>query len=143
MFSSSSSATEVSVDISHEFLHGLAAVVAGHVVVEVLPQSLDTIVIRAVRRQEVELYLPLPSGQCQLDLTAVMNLEVVEDDVDPACVWVGHRHQPMDQEEEQCAILAFPLDPGLTHHNGGSGLDGDSCFLVKPKLLDYMFAAFR
>ena len=25
---------------------------------------------------------------------------------------------------------------GLTHHNGGSGLDGDSCFLVKPKLLD-------
>ena len=112
MFSSSSSATEVSVDISHEFLHGLAAVVARHVVVEVLPQSLDTIVIRAVRRQEVELYLPLPSGQCQLDLTAVMNLEVVEDDVDPVCVWVGHRHQPMDQEEEQCAILAFPLDPG-------------------------------
>src|SRR5271157_1334532 len=112
VFSSSSSATEVSVDIFHEFLHGLAAVVAGHVVVEVLPQSLDTIVIRAVRRQEVELYLPLPSGQCQLDLTAVMNLEVVEDDVDPASVWVGHRHQPMDQEEEQCAVLAFPLDPG-------------------------------
>ena len=26
--------------------------------------------------------------------------------------------------------------PGLTHHNGGSGLDGDSYFLVKTKLLD-------
>ncbi len=26
--------------------------------------------------------------------------------------------------------------PGPTHHNGGSGIDGDSCFLVKPKLLD-------
>ena len=25
---------------------------------------------------------------------------------------------------------------GLTHHNRGPGLDGDSCFLVKPKLLD-------
>ena len=26
--------------------------------------------------------------------------------------------------------------PGPTHHNGRSGIDGDFCFLVKPKLLD-------
>src|SRR5271157_5915793 len=108
VFSSSSSATEVSVDIFHEFLHGLAAVVAGHVVVEVLPQSLDTIVIRAIVRQEVELYLPLPSGQCQLDLTAVMNLEVVEDDVEPACVWVGHRHNRWIRRRNNVLFLRSP-----------------------------------
>ena len=112
MLSPSSSATKVGVDIPHEFLDGLAAMVAGHVVVEVLPQTLDAIVIRAVRRQEVELHLSLPGGQCQLDLTAVMDLEVVEDDVDPASIRVSHRHQPVDQQEEQGAVLALLLDPG-------------------------------
>ena len=112
VLSTLSSTTEVAVDVGHEFLHVLTAVVASHVVVEILPDPLDPIVIRAIGREKVEVHLPLPGGQCQLDLTAVMNLEVVEDDVDPASVWVGHRHQPMDQEEEQCAVLAFPLDPG-------------------------------
>ena len=112
MSPSSSPATKVGVDIPHEFLDGLTAVVAGHVVVEVLPQPLDAIVIRAVRRQEVELHLPLPGGQGQLDLAAVMDLVIVEDDMDPPRLRVRHRHQPMDQQQEQGALLSLPLDPG-------------------------------
>ncbi len=33
--------------------------------------------------------------------------------------------------------------PGLTHHNSESGLAGKPCLLVKPKLLDHIFATFR
>ena len=76
MLSSSSSATEVAVDLGHEFVHGFAAVVARHVVVKVLPDPLDPIVIRAIRRQKVELHLPLPGGQRQLNLAAVMDLKL-------------------------------------------------------------------
>jgi len=50
VLSSSSSATEVLVDFGHEFLHLLAGVVASHVVVEILPDPLDPIVIRAIGR---------------------------------------------------------------------------------------------
>jgi len=37
-------------------------VVPSHVVVKVLPDPLDVIVIRAVRREKVELHLSLPGG---------------------------------------------------------------------------------
>ena len=62
VLSSSSSTTEVAVDVGHEFLHVLTAVVASHVVVKVLPDPLDPIVIRAIGREKVELHLPLPGG---------------------------------------------------------------------------------
>jgi len=58
VLSSLSSATEVAVDVGHEFLHVLTTVVARHVVVKVLPDPLDPIVIRAgIERQELT-----PSG---------------------------------------------------------------------------------
>ena len=54
--------------------------------------------------------------------------------------WVRQRTERL----EELHLVNRPTDPqglrttfpGLTHHNGGSGLDGVFCFLVKPKLLD-------
>ena len=66
VLSSFSSATEVAVDFGHEFLHVLTAVVASHVVVKVLPDPLDPIVIRAIGREKVKLYLP-PREACRGD----------------------------------------------------------------------------
>src|SRR3954463_7463072 len=104
MLSSSSSTTKIAVDVGHEFLHVLTAVVASHVVVKVLPDPLDPIVIRAIRWQKVELDLPLPGSQRQLDLAAVMDFVVVEDDVNPTSVSIAEGYQPMNQEQEQRAV---------------------------------------
>ena len=111
MLSSSSSTSEVAVDVGHEFLHVLRAVVASHVVVKVLRDPLDPIVVRAIGREEVELHLPLPGGHRQLNLAAVMDFVVVEDDVDPTSVSITEGYQPMNQEEEQRAVFAFSFDP--------------------------------
>src|SRR5438270_12428654 len=111
MLSSSSSATEVAVDLGHEFVPGFAAVVARHGVVKVRPDPLDPIVIRAIRRQKVELHLPLPGGQRQVNLAAVVDFVVVEDDVNSTSLAIAEGDQPMNQEEEQCAVLAFAFDP--------------------------------
>ena len=111
VLSSSSSTTEVAVDVGHEFRHVLTAVVASHVVVKVLPDSLDAIVIRAIGREKMELHLPLPGGQRQLNLAAVMDFEVVEDDVNPTSVSIADGYQSMNEEKEQRAVLALSFDP--------------------------------
>ena len=110
MLSSLSSTTEVAVDVGHEFLHVLTAVVASHVVVEILPNPLDPIVIRAIRWQKVESHLALPCCQRQLNLAAVVDFEVVEDDVNPTSVSIANGYQPMNEQKEQRAVLAFSFD---------------------------------
>ena len=35
------------------------------------------------------------------------------------------------------------MGPGLTHHNSELRITGKPCLLVKPKLLDHIFATFR
>jgi len=77
VLSSFSSATEVGVDVGHELFHVFAAGVASHVVVEILPDSLDPIVIRAIGWQKVESHLAAPCCQRQLNLAAVVDFEVV------------------------------------------------------------------
>ncbi len=77
---------------------------------KVLPDPLDPIVIRAIGREKVELHLPLPGGQSQLNLAAVMDLEVVKDDVNPTSVSIADSYQPMEEEKEQRAVLAFSFD---------------------------------
>ncbi len=79
---------------------------------EVLPDPLDPIVIRAIGWQKVELHFPLPGRQRQLNLAAVTNLEVVENDVNPTSVSVADGYQPMNEKKEQCAVLAFAFYPG-------------------------------
>ncbi len=63
MLSSSTPTTEVGVDFGHAFLLLLATVVASYFVVEVLPDPLDAIVIRAIGRQKVQLYFALAGRQ--------------------------------------------------------------------------------
>ena len=58
MLSTSPSVAEILVDLGHELFHVLAAMIPRHVVVEVLPDPLDPVVVRAIRRQEVERTLP-------------------------------------------------------------------------------------
>ena len=98
-------------DVGHEFLHGFAAVVPSHVVVKVLPESLDPIVIRAIGRQKVELHLPLPGSQRQVDLAAVMDFVIVEDDVNPTSAPIADGYQPMNEQQKQRAVLAFSFNP--------------------------------
>ena len=50
------SAAEIGIHFGHELLHPLAAVITGDVVVQVFPQTLDAVVIGAVRRQKVQLH---------------------------------------------------------------------------------------
>ncbi len=48
------------------------------------------------------------------------------------------------REQHRWRVLAqFVSVAGLTHHNSESGLAGKPCLLVKPKLLDHIFATFR
>ena len=75
---------QVEPHFGHKFLHSRAAVVARHVVVEVLPRPLDTIVVRAIRWQEVQPDLARCGRlQGQLYLLAVMDAVVVENEMDP------------------------------------------------------------
>ena len=119
-----SSSSSAAVDVSHEFLHVIKAVVVSHVLVKVLPDPLDLldpIVIREIGREKVELHLPLPSGQRQLNLAAVMDSKVVEDDVNPSRVLIADGYQPMNEEKGQRAVLAFSFDPSELARSGIEG----------------------
>ena len=104
--------SEVESHFGHKLLHSRAAVVTRHVVVQVFPEPLDAIVVGAVRRQEVELD---PAGcgrlQGQLNLLAVMDAVVVENDVDPTSVPVRLRDEFVKEIQEQEAVLSVPFDP--------------------------------
>ena len=57
------------------------------------------------------MHLPLPGSQRHLDLAAVMDFEIVEDDVNPTSAPIADGYQPTNEEQEQRAILAFSFDP--------------------------------
>ena len=127
-------------DVGHELVHGFAAVVPSHVVVKVLPDPLDPIVIRAIGRKKVKLHLPLPGGERQLNLAAVMDLEVVEDDVNTTSISIADGYQAMNKKEEQRAIFAFSFDPGeLTR--AGIQCPGQVTLLVLTRRQDLLLLA--
>ena len=75
----------------HQRLHPRASMVSRHVVVEVLPDSFDAIVVRAIWWQEVKLDLAGRRRlQRQLNLAAVVYAEVIENEMDstsgPMCL---------------------------------------------------------
>ncbi len=111
MLSTFPAVAKIAVDSGHEVLHVLAAVVASHVIVEVLPDPLNPIVIRAIGWQKVETHLASPCCQRQLNLSAVVDFEVVDDNVNPSSVSIADGHQPIDEKKEQNAVLAFSLNP--------------------------------
>src|SRR6516225_2985754 len=103
---------QVQPHLCHEFLHSLAAVVTCYVVVQVFPHPLDTVVVGAVRWQEVEFY---PAGrsrlQGELNLLAVMDAVVVENEMYPTSAPVRLCHQFVEEVQEQEAVLLVPFNP--------------------------------
>jgi hypothetical protein len=96
----------------HELLHSRAPVVSCDVVVQVLPDSFDAIVVRAIRWQEVQPYLAgCRRLQCQSDLLAVVDAVVVENEMDPTSVPVRLGHEFVKEVQKQEAVLPVPFDP--------------------------------
>src|ERR1700693_1593574 len=96
----------------HELLHSRAPVVSRHVVVQILPDSFNAIVVRAIRWQEVQ---PYPAGrrrlQGQLDLVAVVYAVVVENEMNPTGTPVCLRDEFVKELQEQQAVLPIAFDP--------------------------------
>ena len=100
MFSCSTANAEVPSHGCHEFIHRPAGMVTCHIVVEILPSSLDPIRVRAVGRQEMKLHAFSPSTGCRSDGLAAVNLEVVQHEVKNCLLAVPFSNQIVDQRNK-------------------------------------------
>ena len=111
MTTTSVSCFEIAPYVGHEFVHRRAAVVAGDVIVQVLPDAFDPIVVRAVWRQEVQLqFFGRGRLHCQPHLQTVVDTIVVEDEMNPLGVGIDLRGQRVEQFQEQQAVLPLAFD---------------------------------
>src|SRR5262249_48100891 len=72
-------AAELVANLDYKVVHVLTPVIARDVGMQVLPQSLDPVVVRAIRRQEVQPDPPAEPGQRRLGDLAGMDPVVVQD----------------------------------------------------------------
>ena len=75
------SCLEIPIDLLHQLIDGRATMVSGDVCMQVLPQPLDVVLLRAERRQEVQheaLAIVLQRLAC---LATVMDAVVVQDEM--------------------------------------------------------------
>lgn len=93
-------------DIGHEFGHPTAAVVARDVGMKVEPGALDLVVVRAVRREELQHDASAKLREVALGALATVDDVVVEDDVDATGMAMLVRQAP-DQLAEQVTGLPF------------------------------------
>src|SRR6266478_9085179 len=119
---------EVSIDFFHQFRHCATRVIAGHVVVQILPNALDFVVIGAVGREEVQFDAGPRLRQCELSPHATMNLVVVQYNMNALSLWVVIQELP-EHCDEQVTGLAFPLNPRETT-GGWVQCPGQIAFLV-------------
>lgn len=97
----------------HQRLHPRASMVPRYVVVEVLPDSFDAIVVRAIWWQEVKLDLAGRRRlQRQLNLAAVVDAVVIENEMDLTSAAIYLRDQLVKELEEQKAVLPIAFNPG-------------------------------
>lgn len=91
---------QVGMDAPHELLEGAAAMVASDVGVEVQPDALNAIGVRAVRRQEVEDNPAAEFLERLSRLLAAVDGGVVQDEVDSwgARVLTGDAPKQLDEE---------------------------------------------
>jgi hypothetical protein len=89
--------------------------IAGDVGVEVLPKTLDAIVVWAVGWQEVEANATKPS-QSAAGLTTLVDAIVVQDDMDAFSVCIVLSQFLKKLNEEVCVLLgrAYPYDRAIT-----------------------------
>jgi hypothetical protein len=66
----------------HELIQGFRAMVTGDVSVQIAPEPLNGVMLRAVRGQEVQLNFPLLSSESCLSYLAGMNDVVVDNQVE-------------------------------------------------------------
>ncbi len=97
------------IDGLHERLDGAVRVVSGDMVVELLPEALDHVRLRRVRRQEVEYDTAAEPGQVAERPSRFVNDEVVEDEVDALGAPVGTADR-IDQGEEEVGVLPLGDD---------------------------------
>jgi hypothetical protein len=84
---------------------------------EVLPDSLDTVVVRAVWGQKVKLHLIAPSQLSSSDCLAAMDFEVVQNEMDTPFSTIGMTER-IDQGDEESACFPWTLDPKQTARAG-------------------------
>ena len=103
------SSGEVFVNGSQQRDHGGAHMIARDVGVQIAPQPLDPVLVRAVRRQEVQLQPGAVCAEPGLGQTALVDDVVVEDQMDDpnAATGIDQRTQ---QIQELPARLAIALD---------------------------------
>jgi hypothetical protein len=119
---------EIAADLVEKFLKGRAAMVSSDVVMNISPKAFDAVLLRAVRRKEVEQDL-LPDGSEEgLHQLALVDGVVVQDEVDPADRPVDLQERA-EQVEEQPDRLAATVD---TDNPSGSWIvsSGDESLLI-------------
>jgi hypothetical protein len=103
---------EVEPYFGHEFLHSRAPVVSRDLVVQVLPDSIDAIVVRAIRWQEVQPYLAGRRRlQGQLDLVTGVYAVVAVSEMDLPSALVCLRDELVKKLQEEEAVLPIAFDP--------------------------------
>lgn len=99
---------EVVTDVSHEGVDIGTGVIACYLGMEVSPRAFDAVVVRAIRRQEVQPEaLALICGETHGDLCGRMNAVVVQDQVNHLRPRIAQDQLP-EQQDEQQAVLLFP-----------------------------------
>jgi hypothetical protein len=76
------SCLEICTYFFHKFVHRAASVIAGDVVMQISPDTLDVIMVRAVRRQKMQADFVAQGRQGNACAVAAMNRIVVQDDMD-------------------------------------------------------------
>src|SRR5579871_3205538 len=94
---------DVATSIVEETLHGSAAVIAGDVGVQVLPDTLDAVGVGAVRGQEVQDDASGESGERLARAHGLVDAVVVEDQMHPASMSIAAGQQP-EQLTEECRV---------------------------------------
>src|SRR5579872_5761500 len=97
-------AVEVSAGGVEQVHQGLAAMIAGDVGMQVLPNALDAVRVRAIGRQEMEYDAATESGEGLAGSSRLVDAVVVDDQVDAVGVSVPARDQPEQLTEQRCIL---------------------------------------
>jgi hypothetical protein len=105
------SVPDVLIYLGHEFIHSLASMIPGDVVMQVSPDPFGSIVVGAIGWQEVEFHLVTQHLQRKLHLQTVVNAVVVQNEVDRSSSAIGLGHQFVEKLQKQQADFPFTFNP--------------------------------
>src|ERR1700733_6692597 len=105
------SVPEVLIYLGHKFLHSLASMIPGDVVMQISPDPFDPIVVGAVGWQEVEFHLATQHLQRKLHLQTVVDAVGVQNEVDRSSSVIGLGYQFVEELQKQEAVLPLAFNP--------------------------------